>query len=253
MKPRLAVVLAAGRGVRLGERGRETPKGLLEVGGRSLIERSLDALRGAGIERVVLVTGHLADRYAELARRLGDQITLVHNPDFAASGSFVSLQRAGAIEEPYLLVESDLLFEARAPRLVVDAELDSVLLASGPTGSGDEVHVGVEHGRLVDLTKRRERLRGDWGGELVGITRVSPALHAEMLRRGAELLRGTPHVEYESALVAAAGREPVHVLRVDDLVWTEVDDVAQLDRATAVIAPRLGIGVPEDREGPTAA
>jgi len=238
--PKLAVILAAGRGVRLGPLGREMPKGLLTVGGHTLIERSLSALREAGIERVTIVTGHLADQYQALAARLGPWLTLVHNAEYATSGSLVSLTAAGAIDEPYLLVESDLLYERRAPRLLIDSPDEDVLLASGPTRSGDEVYVGAERGRLVDLTKQLDRLAAPLAGELVGLTRISPSLHAGILTQASELLAETRHVEYETALVATARRHRISVLVVDDLVWTEVDDATHLSRAMASIAPQLG-------------
>ena len=239
MTPRLAVILAAGRGVRLGAAGQRVPKGFIQIAGVTLIERSIAALRAAGIERVVIVTGHLQDHYIDLAARLGASVTLVHNPEYASSGSLVSLTCAGDVNEPYLLVESDLLYERRAPRLLIESPHPDLLLASGPTGSGDEVYVGAEAGRLVDLTKRLGELSGVHVGELVGLTSVSPSLHACILSEAARLMAHSRQVEYETALVAAARRHPLAVLVADDLVWTEIDDAAHLARALATIVPRL--------------
>ena len=56
-----AVVLAAGKGSRLGPLTATTPKPLLDVAGRPTILHVLDALAGAGITRVTVVTGHLGD------------------------------------------------------------------------------------------------------------------------------------------------------------------------------------------------
>lgn len=53
-----AVVLAAGRGTRLGELTASTPKPLLEVAGRTLISHVLDGIRDAGIYEVIIVTGY---------------------------------------------------------------------------------------------------------------------------------------------------------------------------------------------------
>jgi len=57
-----AVLLAAGRGTRMGALTADTPKPLLEVAGRPIIEHILDGLVRAGVERVVVVTGHCAER-----------------------------------------------------------------------------------------------------------------------------------------------------------------------------------------------
>jgi choline kinase len=239
MTPCLAVVLAAGRGGRLGPISQKVPKGLLRIGERTLIERSLEALRGAGIERVIIVTGHLASQYEDLASRLGTWISIVHNRDFASSGSLVSLTAAGPLREPYLLVESDLLYEPRAPRLLVEAAQSELLLASGFTYSGDEVYVGARNGHLVDLTKRAEALKGDRVGELVGLTRISPEFQAEILREADVLLARERRTDYEAALVRAAHRHELPVLVVEDLIWTEVDDARDFARARNIVLPRI--------------
>ena len=55
----IAVILAAGMAKRLRPLTDNTPKCLLDVNGRSLLERSMDALKGAGIQEFVIVTGYL--------------------------------------------------------------------------------------------------------------------------------------------------------------------------------------------------
>lgn len=63
-----AVILAAGRGTRLKELGKEIPKGFLQLGEKPIIQESIEKLVRAGIERVIIVTGHCAEKYEELAR-----------------------------------------------------------------------------------------------------------------------------------------------------------------------------------------
>jgi 2-aminoethylphosphonate-pyruvate transaminase len=229
------VILAAGRGTRLGKLGREIPKGFLTLGSRPIIEESLDKLVAAGIRRVVMVTGHLAHFYRKLAENRRGLVELVHNPRYAQLGSFYSLQvaleyLAGA--GPLLLLESDLVYERRALDVVLAYPREDLVLLSGPTGSRDEVWVETDgDGRLVAMSKDRTTLGNPALGELVGITKVSPAL--------AEVLRGLPpEGEYETAgLVAASKQWPVYCRRVDDLVWAEIDDEQHLARARG-----LGLG-----------
>jgi molybdenum cofactor cytidylyltransferase len=68
-----AVLLAAGSGSRMGHR----PKSLLELGGVPLIRRQLIALSGAGVDEVVVVLGHYADRIEEAVKEF--PVTLVRN------------------------------------------------------------------------------------------------------------------------------------------------------------------------------
>jgi molybdenum cofactor cytidylyltransferase len=68
-------LLAAGSGSRMGNR----PKSLLELGGVALIRRQIIALSGAGVDELVVVLGHHAERIALAVQEF--PVTVVHNPD----------------------------------------------------------------------------------------------------------------------------------------------------------------------------
>lgn len=239
---RTAVILAAGMGVRLKELGQRLPKGFLRLGERPIVEESLDRLRAAGIERTLIVTGHQRDFYEDLRLARGGSVTTVHNPRFAESGSMYSLWHARELlAEDFLLLESDLVYEPRALAELLAHPAPDVLLVSGPTGAGDEVWVEAEDGRLTDMSKDSRRLAGTIAGELVGITKVSRALFAEMLRVAERLFRETLKVDYETDALVQAGRtRPIACHLVHDLVWAEIDDEQHLERARTSVYPRLG-------------
>jgi L-glutamine-phosphate cytidylyltransferase len=56
-----AVILAAGRGKRMGQSGRERPKCLIELAGMTLLERQIAALRAGGVEEIGVVRGYRAE------------------------------------------------------------------------------------------------------------------------------------------------------------------------------------------------
>ena len=233
-----AVILAAGRGTRLSTLGRSAPKGFLRVGEEPIIVESLARLFTAGIQSVTIVTGHLAEFYDELAAR-DKRISTVHNHQFANSGSMFSLfQLRNRVHRDFLLLESDLVYEQRALTLTQEFPNDSCLLVSGFTNSGDEVWVEANHGSLVALSKNREEL-GDVHGELVGITKVSTALFRRMCQIAEERFNESLQVEYESVLTSAAQKTPVPCLRIDDLVWAEIDTEGHLDRVRTGIYREL--------------
>jgi molybdenum cofactor cytidylyltransferase len=70
-----AILLAAGSGSRMGHR----PKSLLELGGIALIRRQIIALSGAGVDELVVVLGHHAERIAQAVQEF--PVTVVRNPD----------------------------------------------------------------------------------------------------------------------------------------------------------------------------
>jgi choline kinase len=95
------VVLAAGRGSRLGTMGASTPKWLLDIRGTTIAERHLAALAEAerrapgSVASVQVVTGHAAPAIEAFAGA-GTQptVTLVHNPDYARLNNWYSLLAA---------------------------------------------------------------------------------------------------------------------------------------------------------------
>ena len=138
-----AVILAAGMGIRLRNVTGLFPKGLLEIGGKSLIHRSLENLKNEGIDRAVIVTGFQESLYHEHLQQQADipELEFVHSRQFEESGSMHSLFVAkNFLQEDFLLLESDLLYESRALPSVINFEGPDVVLASGETGSGDEVY-----------------------------------------------------------------------------------------------------------------
>ncbi|MDP7661443.1 MAG: phosphocholine cytidylyltransferase family protein [Gammaproteobacteria bacterium] len=235
-----AVILAAGMGKRLREAHTDTPKGFLQLDGRSLIEDSIFRLEQAGITNIIIVTGFCAGHYEQLAMRKDGLVTTVHNPRYAESGSFYSLYCArDLIDEGFLLLESDLIYESRALDVLIGHEYSDAVLLSGPTGAGDEVFVEAPTGLLVNMSKDRSKL-GSVAGELVGISKISRGLFALLKHMAAEAFESTLQLDYETdGLVAAATSWEIACPAVSDLIWAEIDDPGQLERAREHVLPRL--------------
>lgn len=213
----MACILAAGQGTRLGPLPH--PKGFLRLGERPIVAESLQRLRSVGISDVVVVTGHLASFYQEL-----EGVRLVHNADYARTGSLQSLAAARELlTSDFLLLESDLIYEVRALEVLLANPHPDAVLLSGPTGAGDEVWVESQDGWLVSMSKDRNQL-SNVTGELVGISRVSQELYGKLLCQ--------PGQHYEcDGLVGCAPSHPIACPLVQDLLWAEIDDAKQLARA----------------------
>lgn len=225
-------------GTRLRDVHGEKPKGFVEIDGGAIIARSLGLLAAHGVRDIVLVAGWRDEVYRAFLAAHFPHVRVVLNRDFATTGSLASLRiGARAVDGPgdFLVIESDLLFEARALSALLAAPSRDTLLASGLTQSGDEVWVyGREHS-LAQLSKQT------WSGaprigELVGLTRLS----RELLREIEHASAGLPEsAHYEDGLNAVCADHPIDVLRIDDLAWCEIDDAAHLGRAKSEIWPRI--------------
>ena len=235
-----AVILAAGMGTRLAAENRDRPKGFLQLGAKPIVEESIARLGRAGIERVLIATGHCHDYYDRLASEYRDVIQTVFNDKYQDSGSMYSLYcLREQLQNDFLLLESDLIYEQRAlTSLMNRSEVDCVLL-SDATRSGDEVFVETRDDMLVAMSKDRTQLTSI-AGELVGITRISKALFDVMVPIAEDAFRSSLHYDYETdCLVAAAERHPVHCHLEEDLAWGEIDDASHLARARSSVYPKI--------------
>jgi 2-aminoethylphosphonate-pyruvate transaminase len=236
-----AVILAAGRGTRLAGHVQDYPKGFLRLGEQSIIEESIDRLVAAGISDVVIVTGHCAGHYNDLALRRAGLVRVVHNERYADSGSMYSLWCArDLVHGPFLLLESDLVYEPRALRCLLDEPAADAVLLSGPTHAGDEVYVEVREGRLCSMSKQAAALGGAPAGELVGISKISAGLFRLMCAIAERAFATTLRFDYETDCLVAAGRERAIACPVlADLVWGEIDDPSHLIRVRETVYPEI--------------
>ena len=176
-----AVILAAGQGTRLRGVVSSGPKGFLQLGDRPIVQESIERLLVAGVGPIVIVTGYSSADYDELASQYAGKVETVHNEKFAESGSMYSLYCARKlVSGPFLLLESDLIYEPRALQVLLDHPAAEAILISGPTNAGDEVYVAMKDGYLDGMSKDPAELDGDIAGELVGITKISEDLFERM-------------------------------------------------------------------------
>lgn len=235
-----AVIMAAGMGTRLNERGKWLPKGFIKLGHRPIIEEAVALLAEVGIERIIIVTGHLAEFYERLRQAHGKLIETIHNPHYAESGSMYSLYCARElIDDDFLLLESDLIFERRALSACLEFPQDNVILMSGPTAAGDEVYIDSDKGLLRTMSKERAQLQAN-SGELVGICKISLPLFQVMKQEAELAFRDGLRVSYDTdTLVAAARCYPIYCHLIEDLAWSEIDYEMHLQHALTNVYPRI--------------
>ncbi len=233
-----AVILAAGLGSRLINTVSIKPKGFIEFGGHTLIERSINNLKSVGISEIIIGTGYLSGYYEALEDN--KSIFCVKNHLFASTGSFFTLYNLNKyLHEDFLLLESDLLYEKRALSVLMNHHKNDVILASGNTGSGDEVFIEVnKNNYLLTLSKSQSDLSKVYG-ELVGISKISIDTYQTLCEWAKKKMDKAKQLHYEEALVKITVKKDIYVEKIEDLIWTEIDTEAHYKRAFDYIYPEL--------------
>ena len=232
-RPNTAMILAAGLGKRMRPLTATTPKPLVEVGGKALIDRSLDRLVDAGVEKAVVNVHWLADLVeVHLARRAAPEIEISDERDrlLETGGGIVkALDKLGP--DPFLLFNSDSFWiEGARPNLDTmfeawnEERMDALLMLAstvetvGYAGPGDFV---MERDGL--LARREER-------------KVAPFVYAGTALLHPRLFEGAPegafslNTLFDKAI--EAGR--LYGVRMEGL-WLHVGTPEAISRAEAKI------------------
>jgi len=237
-----AIVLAAGVGWRLKPHTEATPKCLLDLGGKSLLRRYLEAFAALGIPEAVLVVGYLKEQVAAEAARAapGVKVRVVENNRYMR-GNILSLWHARQeFDDDVLIMDADVLFpQELLARLLATPDTNAIAVDEQFRDTGEEQKVVCEDEWVVEVTKKighDSRIRG----EAIGMLRLS-AEAAEILRGILEefIETGKDSLEYEDAFRELAGEVPIGVVEVGDLPWIEIDFQDDLTRARDEILPKV--------------
>ena len=237
-----AIVLAAGVGKRFKEVTAHRPKCLIDIQGKTLLERTLAALGVAGISQAVVVTGYRGEM---ITQQIGStcgrvQVKYVRNPQYEKGPILSLLSARDEFDDDILIMDADVLFPiAMIDRLIHSPHANCFLLDGSAKNTGEEQMLLTRDGRVVNIVRGGS---GDFDviGESVGFLKVSRS-DAPFLRAILDELvaQGRDAIEHEEAYPVFLSQRVVGFERVDDLPWTEIDFPEDLQRAAREVLPRI--------------
>ncbi len=240
MAIRTAVVLVAGVGSRLRPLTDDRPKALVDLGGETILARTLRLLRNHGVQKVVLASGYREQAVRAAVIDSGLEVIFCPNPRFDSTQNSVSLWlcREAVAGEAFFKLDGDVVFEAP-----VLERLEA---------SGASLSVAVDQKRVLDeeamkLTALPDGTITRFGkslpvasalGESIGIERLDAAaglrVFEALSRASAE---GRTQLYYEDVYdeLIRAGQLKAQAVLVGDLPWTEVDSPEDLEQARQMV------------------
>jgi L-glutamine-phosphate cytidylyltransferase len=127
--PRRAIIIAAGRGRRLGPHTEDVPKCMVPVGAAPILAWQWRALAAAGISELVIIRGYRAEVLTPFAQALVPRVSFVDNPQWQSNNVLLSLACArAALDQPVLLSYSDILFTPAVAQAAVESPAEIGLI-----------------------------------------------------------------------------------------------------------------------------
>lgn len=223
-----AVIMAAGKGTRMGELTKRTPKHLLPVLGRPFLEHTFDRLRAAGFRRIVVCVQYLAEAFDHYA---SDDIVIVRQPDNGKYGTAAVIEavRSTVGEQPFACIAGDNLYST------VDLKKASVDSSSTWIGGfrtaawrGMGILKQTDEGYLDQIIEKPTTFVGDLVN--ASLYRFGPAIY-----QAVESITPSIRGEYEitDAINLIAKQELVNVFELEER-WFDLtvpDDIQKIERA----------------------
>lgn len=240
----IGVILAAGMAKRLRPLTDEKPKCLLEVGGKTLLQRTVDAMISAGIKEFVVVTGYRENMIREFLTARYPQYTInfIDNPDYEHNNNIFSLWLA--MEKLHgtevLLMDSDILCDPEAVRRVARKTVPALAMQQHELGEEEMKIVVDAKGRITEISKTCSPK--DAIGESVGIEKMTEeyteAIYQEL--RKMILDEGLIDIFYERAFERLIPQgHTFEVVDTTDLFSYELDTPEDLEKASAALPKEL--------------
>lgn len=237
------IILAAGQGKRLLPLTADVPKALLDIGGKPLIERQIEAFAGCGVKDFVVITGYASARMEEalqaIAGRYGVTVKCLYNPFYAVADNLASCWLArGEMTADFIQVNGDNVFRSDlVDRLLTAPKANaSVAINVKSVFDADDMKVMMDRGRLTEVGKT---LPVDTvNGEAIGFY-MFRGDGVKAYRDELELAMRDPNGLkrwFPSAVGSLAKKISISTIECTGLRWAEVDFPADLAHARQLVA-----------------
>ena len=230
------LILAAGRGSRLGDKNGGTCKCLIEVGRKPLVEHQIEALARCGVGPVGMVVGYGADDVQEM---VGIRAEYIRNPRWSVTNSLYSFWLARDwIQGDLVVLNCDVLFSPRIVERLLEVEGDALAYDSSSGERREEMSVKVVDGRLAEMSKTIPT--EEVSGENVGILRLTDETVRLILAQAEKLIHAGRETDWLGSAVSEVARtRPIRAVDIHGLPWGEIDFPADLAKVRKTVWPAI--------------
>lgn len=235
-----AIIMAAGKGSRLGNLTEDKPKCFLEIEGIKLIEYNIALLHSYGIHDIVIVTGYMTEKMEEFAARI-EGVKCIYNPFYEmvnVLGSFYMAQEY--LKEDTIYMHADTLCAPEILETILHTEGDIVLPVEYKHCDEEAMKVVTENGRVTEISKLIPCEKAE--GEFIGIAKLGKKVLPALRAAAKKLMMKKEFSSYfEGAIQELINEGNHHIVatNIGECFWSEVDFLEDYQRATEQICENL--------------
>lgn len=231
-----AIIMAAGKGSRLGELTGGLPKSFLEIKGKKLIEYNLDILDNLGVDEIIIVTGFMRDEFINLLKDRKN-VKIIYNPFYElvnVIGSFYI--GMNELHDDFLYLHADTLCDPYIFGELAKFKSDINLPIDYKICDDEAMKVRELDGEIVEITKKMNIK--DAAGEFIGIASIKKNVISDLKKAVESVLEEKRFMEYFEAAIQKVMDSKLYSVKavpMKDFFWSEIDFVEDYERAIETI------------------
>ncbi len=229
-----AIIMAAGKGSRLGSLTEGKPKAFVPVNGKRLIDYNLRLLENYNIDEIIIVTGYQSTAFDKLAAD-NKRIKTVFNPFYEmvnVLGSFYMGMHL--LQDDFIYLHADTICEPQIFEKLVQMASDITLPVDFKVCDDEAMKVRSENGKIVQITKKMPNEQAD--GEFIGMASFRKNVIPKLQAKTKQLLMEKEFSAYfESAIQRLIDEEDFDIKEVptEGAFWAEIDFVEDYENAVS--------------------
>ena len=233
-----AFILAAGVSRRLYPETYNTPKCLLDVGGKPIINYQLEAIQSIGIENVTMIIGYHREMLVDHVTKNFPGINfdfIINNHYFETNTAYsVYLGRENLISDIQLLMNADVIYPPELITRIVDSKKDTVLAVDIKKCGREEVKVIEGGGNKINAIGK-ELIEEQCLGEFLGVAKFSKEFNHLFSESLIKLIEAGGKSDYfEAGIHPLLNKTEVYYCDVSDLPCLEIDFLEDLNEARSL-------------------
>ena len=246
-----AIILAAGSGLRLGQHTKDIPKALLDLNGKSILERQISLLREHGVNEIFVVTGYKREKH------ILKDIEYIFNPRYSETEQLASMMVARTkIFDDVLVIFGDIIFDSQILQQIL-ASNDDIAIAidldweksynerpDNPKLLADKVLINQKKILQISAKETSLDIKNQGVGEFLGIIKLSGNGSKIIIKKYEELEKSHVGRFHDANSLEKAKLVDILQELIDSKIeispitiggkWCEIDTPKDLERARKI-------------------
>ena len=229
-----ALILAAGVSRRLYPKTYNTPKCLLEVGGKPIINYQLEALSELGINDITMIVGYHREMLVESVEKNFPEINfkfIVNHHYFETNTAYSVYVGKEALSDQHLLMNADVVYPKKLLSKLYHSSFENVLAVDIKSCGREEVKV-IDGGQNKISAIGKDLIEDQCLGEFIGVAKFSSEFMKEFVNVLGQLIEaGGKNDYFETGIEQLLEKQLVNYVDVSEYPCLEIDFIEDLELA----------------------